>query len=101
MNSRFLIVPVALAISTAFIGTAASPAMAAKANACATAPGQIRTVAATANPDQARKALTLVASGEKICAEGGDFEAAKKFSAAAKLLGTDMAALTTSAPVAQ
>lgn len=100
MNNRFLIVPVALAISAAFIGAAATPAMAAD-NTCATAPAQIRSIATTAEPGQARKALSLVNVGEKLCAAGGRGEAAKKFSAAAKALGTDMAALTTAAPTAQ
>ena len=99
MNNRFLIVPVAFAISAAFIGAAATPAMAANAGTCATAPAQIRTIAATAQPDQARKALNLVNVGEKLCEAGGRNEAAKKFSAAAKVLGTDMAALST--PAAQ
>lgn len=100
MNNRFLIVPVAFAISAAFIGAAASPAMAASANACATAPAQLRSAAATAQPEQARKALSLVSTGEKLCEAGGRSEASKKFSAAAKALGTDMAALS-SAPTAQ
>lgn len=101
MNSRFLIVPVAFAISAAFLGAATTPAMAADANACTTAPAQIRSAAATATPDQARKALNLVNVGEKLCAAGGRGEASKKFNSAAKALGTDMAALTTAAPTAQ
>lgn len=99
MNTRFLIAPIAFAISATFLGAATSPAMAAGANACNTAPAQIRSLAATAQPDQARKALNLVNVGEKLCEAGGRNEAAKKFSAAAKALGTDMASLT--APVAQ
>jgi hypothetical protein len=100
MTSRFRIVPVAIAISAAFIGAAATPAMAAEASVCATAPTQIRDRAATAAPDQARKALSLVNTGEKLCEAGGRAEAKKKFSAAAKALGTDMASLAT-APTAQ
>ncbi len=100
MNVRFLIAaPVALFVSAAFIG-AATPAFAADAT-CASAPARIRTIAASAQPDQARKALGLVSLGEKLCAEGGRFEAGKKFSAAAKVLGTDMAALQSAAPTAQ
>jgi hypothetical protein len=101
MNSRFLIAPIAFAISAAFIGAAASPAMAADASACATAPAQIRTIAATAQPELARKALTLTNVGVKLCEEGARNEASKKFSAAAKVLGTDMATLNTAAPNAQ
>ena len=93
MNTRFLVIPIAFAVSAAFIGAAATPAMASETSTCATAPAQIRTLAATAQPDAARKALTLVATGEKLCDAGGRYEAGKKFSAAAKVLGTDMAAL--------
>lgn len=100
MTNRFLIVPVAIAISAAFIGAAASPAMAAEAT-CATTPAKIRTLAAGApSADNARKALTLVSVGEKLCDEGARNEATKKFSAAAKLLGTDVASLN-AAPSAQ
>ena len=88
--------PIAFAISTAF----AAPAMAADST-CATAPAQIRTLAASAQPEQARKALSLVSTGEKLCDAGGKNEAGKKFSAAAKLLGTDMAALTNVSASAQ
>lgn len=100
MNIRFLAVPVAFLVSAGFVGTATAPAMAATSNACTTAPAQIRAMAATAQPDQARKALSLATTGEKLCAAGGRNEAGKKFAAAAKALGTDMAALTT-APTAQ
>ena len=100
MNIRFLVIPAALAVSAAFIGAAAAPAVAADAT-CANAPAQIRSIAATAQPDQARKALSLVNVGEKLCAAGGRNEAGKKFSAAAKVLGTDMAALNVATPVAQ
>ena len=98
MTNRFILAPIAFAISAAFIAAAATPAMAAETGICATAPGQIRTVATTAQPDQARKALTLVNVGEKLCEAGARNEAGKKFSAAAKALGTDMAALTSAAP---
>ena len=93
MITRFLIAaPLAIAISAAFLGATASPALAADTT-CAQAPAQIRAAAVNAAPDQARKALAMVATGEKICAEGGRFEAAKKFAAAAKALGTDLASL--------
>lgn len=95
MIKRFLIAaPLAIAISAAFVGAAASPAMAAEAT-CTQTPAQIRAAAASATPDQARKALVMVATGEKMCAEGGRFDAAKKFAAAAKVLGTDLASLPT------
>ncbi|MFZ4110692.1 MAG: hypothetical protein ACOYKQ_09520 [Polymorphobacter sp.] len=103
MTNRTRSFPIAFAISATFIAAAATPAIAADADAgvCATAPGQIRTVAATAEADKARKALGLVNVGEKLCEAGARNEAGKKFSAAAKVLGTDMAALTSAAPTAQ
>ena len=98
MTNRYFL-PVAFAISAAFAG-AAAPALAADST-CVTAPAQIRTLAASAQPEQARKALSLVSTGEKLCDAGGKNEAGKKFSAAAKVLGTDMAALTTVSASAQ
>ncbi len=100
MFNRFLIAaPLAIAISAASFAIAAGPAGASTVN-CTATPAQLRAAAANATPDQARKALPLVSVGEKICNEGGTFEAGKKFSAAAKALGTDLAALTP-APTAQ
>ena len=100
MFSRFLIVPVVLAISAAFIGAAAVPAMAAEST-CTRTPAQIRTLAVTStDADNTRKALSLVSVGEKLCDAGARNEAGKKFSAAAKLLGTDLAAIN-AAPTAQ
>lgn len=100
MTNRFLIVPVAIAISAAFIGAAAAPAVAAEAT-CTSTPVKIRSFAVVA-PDaaSARKALALVSVGEKLCDEGARNEAGKKFSAAAKLLGTDVASLN-AAPLAR
>jgi hypothetical protein len=95
MTNRFLIAPIAIAISAAFIGAAASPAVAAPSGVCTTAPEQIRTAAAAADAEKATKALRFVAVGEKLCEAGGRGEAAKKFAAAAKALGTDLAALNT------
>jgi hypothetical protein len=100
MNTRFLIVPVAIALSAAFVGAASAPAMAADAT-CTTTPVQIRTLATTAtDANSVRKAISLVSVGEKLCDAGARNEAGKKFSAAAKLLGTDLASLN-SAPTAQ
>lgn len=100
MNTRFLIVPAVIAISAAFIGAAAAPAMASESS-CDRTPGQIRSLAVTStNADNTRKALTLVNVGEKLCDAGARSEASKKFSAAAKLLGTDLAAMNV-APTAQ
>ena len=101
MTNRLILAPLAFAISAAFIAAAAAPAMAAETGICATAPGRIRAIATSAQPNQARKALSLVNVGEKLCEAGARNEAGKKFSAAAKALGTDMAALTSAAPTAQ
>ena len=100
MTNRIFIAPIAIAISAAFIAAAATPAIAGEAKTCATAPAQLREIAATAKPDEQRKALGLVSIGEKLCAAGGRNEANKKFAAAAKVLGTDVASLG-SAPSAQ
>ncbi len=100
MNNRFFLAPIAFAISAAFIGAAASPAMAGESKTCVTTPAQLREVAATAQPSDQRQALSLVDIGEKLCAAGGRKEASKKFAAAAKLLGTDIASLS-GGPAAQ
>ncbi len=101
MNTRFLIVPVAALISTVFVGAAATPAVAREAVSCTAAPAQLRTAAATADQSTQRKVLGLVNTGEKLCAADAKFEAGKKFAAAAKALGTDMAQLAAATPTAQ
>ncbi len=95
MNIKLLIAPLALIVSTFIVGVAAAPAMAAPpaAVACATAPAKVRAAAATAQPDQQKKALELVSLGERLCTADSAYEASKKFAAAAKALGTDLAAL--------
>ncbi len=62
---------------------------------CKVTPGQIRTLAAAKGGEDAAKAIQLVAIGEKLCAEASKPEAGKKFARAAELLGTDLAALST------
>jgi hypothetical protein len=103
MNIRFLTIPVAFAISAAFIGAASSPAVAASTDnaTCANAPTQLRTLAATAEPAKARKALNLVKTGVALCdSVQGRNAGAQKLEDAAKVLGTDMASLGTT-PTAQ
>lgn len=90
MFSRFVLAaPIAAA---AFLGTAA---IAAPAAVCETTPAQLRTAAAAATADAAtqRKALSLVTTGEHLCAADAKFEAKKKFAAAARALNVDLAAL--------
>ncbi|WP_439532894.1 hypothetical protein [Polymorphobacter sp.] len=78
-----------------------APALAADTTSCASAPGVLRQAAATADAAKADKALRLVAVGEKLCAAGGRGEAAKKFTAAARALDTDLATIPANAPSAQ
>ena len=49
---------------------------------CTVQAEQLRTEAASANPQDAAKALRSVKIAEKICAEGNAHEAAKKFAQA-------------------
>jgi capsular polysaccharide biosynthesis protein len=60
---------------------AISPAQAGTTQ-CAVQAEQLRTEAASANPQDAAKALRSVKIAEKICAEGNSHEAAKKFAQA-------------------
>ncbi len=94
MINRFLVAaPIAVAISAAFLGVAATPASAATID-CATTSGNLRAAAATAAPDAARKAMTAIRTGEALCKDDARPEAAKKFAIAAKALGVDMASLS-------
>lgn len=92
MFNRIIALPLAIVAAATFIGAAASPAAAATVS-CTTTPAQIRTLAQAKAGADANKALVLVATGEKLCAADAKFEAGKKFAAAAKLLGTQLAAL--------
>ena len=83
-----------LALPLAVVAIAAVPAAAGTKINCAATPAQIRTLADAKGGEDAAKALKLVATGEKLCAEDAKFEAGKKFAAAAKLLGTELAALS-------
>jgi capsular polysaccharide biosynthesis protein len=49
---------------------------------CAVQAEQLRTEAASANPQDAAKALRSIKIAQKICAEGNAHEAAKKFAQA-------------------
>jgi hypothetical protein len=89
MFNRALIV-IALAAATV-----SAPAFAADANTCKGTPAALRSAAASAQPEQASKAMKLIVVGEKLCDAGGRSEASKKFASAAKALGTDLASLNT------
>lgn len=92
INRLVYIAPIAIAVSAAFVGAAAAPAMAASTNVCATAPAQLRAAAATADASVQQKAMYYVKSGEALCAANGDYAAKQDFARAAKLLKTDLAA---------
>ena len=96
MLNRIIALPLAIAAAAIFIGAAASPAAAAQVS-CTATPVQIRTLAVAKGGAVAAKAINLVATGEKLCAADAKFEAGKKFAAAAKLLGTELAALPAAA----
>jgi hypothetical protein len=83
-----------IALPLAVLAIAAVPAAAGTKVSCTATPAQIRTLADAKGGEEASKALKLVATGEKLCAEDAKFEAGKKFAAAAKLLGTELAALS-------
>ena len=82
-----------IALPLAVLAIAAVPAAAGAPVSCTATPAQIRTLADAKGGDDAAKALKLVATGERLCAEDAKFEAGKKFAQAAKLLGTELAAL--------
>lgn len=88
-NRFFAIAPLAVAVALA------APAAAGTKVSCTETPAQIRTLAQAKGGEEATKAIHLVATGEKLCAADAKFEAGKKFAAAAKLLGTELAALPT------
>jgi hypothetical protein len=96
MSNRFIALPLAIFAAVTFVGAAAAPATAATVS-CSATPAQIRTLAAAKGGEEATKAIKLVATGEKLCASDAKFEAGKKFAAAAKMLGTELAALPTAA----
>jgi hypothetical protein len=82
-------VPAAFLIAGLFV---AAPA-AAQGETCATTPAQIRTVAATADAETAKRALRYVSVGEKLCDAGNQRAAGKKFAAAMKALNVESASL--------
>jgi hypothetical protein len=87
-----------MTLAVALAAVSAAPALA-NAEACAVAPGKLRSIAATAEPEAAKKAERNIALGEALCDARNRSEASKKFNLAAKSLGTDLAAVMT--PTAQ
>jgi hypothetical protein len=91
MRVSFLTLPLAIAAAAFTFGLSAGPAAAADATVCADAPAALRSLAASAQPETARKALRDVQTGEALCEARNRNEAARKFRAAAEALGTDLA----------
>ena len=87
-NRFFTAAPIAVAIGALL--SIAAPVSAATID-CATASGNLRAAAATAQPDAARKALQAIRTGEALCKDDARAEAGKKFAIAAKTLGVDFA----------
>ncbi|GGI84571.1 hypothetical protein GCM10007973_21450 [Polymorphobacter multimanifer] len=74
----------------AFSPAQAATAQAATAQSCAVQSEQIRSLAETAEPRAAAKALRNVRLAERLCAEGGRLEAGKKFTLAMSQLDTSV-----------
>jgi len=97
MTARLLIaVPFAIAAAATFVG-AAVPAYAATVTPaqCASLPGQLRAAGATAPAAAQTRAAILITTGEHLCTDMARDEAGRKFAAAARILGVDMASLAT------
>lgn len=102
MRATFLSIPFAFAAAALTFGVSAGPAVASTATPaeiCATAPDALRNLAQTATPQAAKAALRNVNTGVALCKERNRDEAAKKFEAAAKALGTDLATAMAGGPV--
>ncbi len=84
-----------IAAATAGLFIVSAPASADES--CSATSSQLRSVAATADAAAAKKALGFVSIGEKLCDQGADRAAGKKFAAAAKALNVDLASLTPAA----
>jgi hypothetical protein len=91
MRISFLTLPLAVAAAAFTFGLSAGPAVATEANLCADAPAALRSLAASADPAAARKALRDVKTGEALCEARNRNDAARKFRTAADVLGTDLA----------
>jgi len=86
-----------LLITAAATGLFLAAAPVSADESCSTTSSQLRSVAATADAAAAKKALGFVSIGEKLCDQGADRAAGKKFAAAAKALNVDLASLTPAA----
>lgn len=80
-TDRITLVGLAMASLLPFLALSPAPARAATVD-CAAEASALRAQATSADPKAAARALKLVRTAEKICAEGGRFEAGKKFAQA-------------------
>jgi hypothetical protein len=85
---RVMLLSVAAALAFSTVPAAAS------SDVCAVAPGALRSLAASADAATQRKAVRNIALGEALCDARNRVEAQRKFAAAAKTLGTDLATAT-------
>lgn len=81
---------VILLSAAAALALSAMPA-AASGDLCARAPEALRALAGSADSATQKRALRNVALGEALCEARNRVEAQKKFQAAARTLGTDLA----------
>ncbi len=96
--NRFLIAAPAALIFTIATLAGATPVMA-RESGCVAAP-QVRSAAASAQPDQARKALGYLATAEKLCDAGNDRAGKAKLEVAMKTLGLTETAQAATTPAA-
>ncbi|MCS6986140.1 MAG: hypothetical protein NZM40_01630 [Sphingomonadaceae bacterium] len=91
----------ALAATFLTVLVSAGPALAGDvrpADACARAPEALRALAENASADARRLALRDVKTGEALCEARNRLEAVRKFEAAARALGTDLATALSATP---
>ncbi len=89
MTINFDRLTIAVLLATAMLPFAAfSPVQAATAQSCTVQAEQVRTLAKTAEPKAAAKALRTARLAEQLCAENGRTEADKKFTLAMSQLDT-------------
>lgn len=91
MTINFDRITIAVMLATAMLPFAAfSPVHASAAPSCTVQAEQIRTLAKTAEPKAAAKALRTARLAEQLCAENGRTEAGKKFALAMSQLDTSV-----------
>jgi hypothetical protein len=91
---RVILASVAAALAFTAVPATASP------DVCAAAPAALRNIAESADQATQRRAVRNIALGEALCDARNRLEAQKKFQAAARTLGTDLAAVMAQTPVA-